>query len=73
METSFVLDSDSKNNFVAAVLWVATELTRTPMHADDQMQFLVQLQGQRLALDISFWDTIYMQIAINCVPEKAPI
>ena len=29
------------------MLWVATRHTRTPLHADDQMQFLVQLQGSK--------------------------
>ena len=37
----------SGRNFVAAVLWVASERTRTPIHADDQPQFLVQLHGQK--------------------------
>ena len=36
-----------RDNFGAAVLWVSTQHTRTPLHADDQPQFLVQLHGSK--------------------------
>lgn len=36
-----------RDNFGAAVLWLSTKHTRTPLHADDQPQFLVQLHGSK--------------------------
>ena len=39
---------DDKQHIHSAWLWLSTALTRTPLHADDQMQWLVQLQGTKL-------------------------
>lgn len=40
---------DDEQRIHSAWLWLSTALTRTPLHADDQMQWLVQLQGTKLA------------------------
>jgi hypothetical protein len=38
---------DDEQHIHSAMLWLSTALTRTPMHSDNRMQFLVQLQGRK--------------------------
>lgn len=38
---------DDEKNFDSATLWLSSNFTRTPLHADAKMQFLVQLQGTK--------------------------
>ena len=56
-----------KETFLAAVMWVGTKGTRTPLHADDRPQFLVQLAGDKhVTLFPEITEQAHAQSAVAC-------
>ena len=62
VETSW-WGANLKERFIAAVMWVGTQGTRTPLHADDRPQFLIQLAGDK---HVTLFPKITVRLSLLC-------